>query len=110
MRAGRLNQRVTLQALSESRDATGQVVRSYSELGSAWAAVEPLRAREYAAAGRLGNDATHRVILRYRTDLAVTGRIVLGSRTFAITEIRNPAEGRRELQVMVREMVTGAAV
>ena len=51
--AGALDQRITLQARTASVDALGQGVETWVEVGTVWAKAQPLRGREFFAAGAM---------------------------------------------------------
>ena len=89
IRAGRLRHRVTVQRPVTSRDSYGQDVITWTSAGDVWAAVEPLRGREYFDADQHTGEITTRVIIRWRSDFDTLGfdstwRIVFGSRTLII--------------------------
>lgn len=68
-----LRHRVTIQRLDEStRDAAHQIVPSWVDVVTAWARVEPVTGREFFQAGQVQANVTHRVVLRFRTDVTLT--------------------------------------
>lgn len=106
IRAGELRDRITLQTPSESRDATGGVSKSWSAIASnIHAKLMPFTSRERVTADQVIGEATHRVFIRYSSDVAgVTSkdRVLFGSRVF---EILGPAINHRELDVMLELLV-----
>jgi SPP1 family predicted phage head-tail adaptor len=110
MRAGRLNHRVTIQALSGTRNAMGEVERTFTPLATVWGAVEPLRGEELTTAQKISASITTRVVMRYRTDVNAKCRIVNGAKTYGIEAVINPEDGRRELQCLCREFPDGEPV
>ena len=62
---GKLRERVTVQAASESRNAMGETVLSWSDVTSVWASVEGVSAREALALGQQEVVITHKVRLRH---------------------------------------------
>jgi SPP1 family predicted phage head-tail adaptor len=85
---GRLDRRLTLEAPAESADGAGGVARSYSVVATLWGAVEPLSALAAIEAQALGAAVTHRIRIRYRTDLTLRHRLRDGARVFRIVTIR----------------------
>lgn len=58
MKAGQLDQRVTVERFSRTEDRLGQPARSWAPLFTCWAAVEPLTGRGYLAAQALVSEVT----------------------------------------------------
>lgn len=110
VRAGHLRRRVQLQRRVTSTDAEGSPQESWTTVGSAWVAIEPLTAQERLIAAQAGVQVTHNVTTRYRSDLvgptAHDMRLVEGSRVLEVTEQPMDAEERhRELQFQCRELL-----
>ncbi len=105
MEAGRLHDLVSLQENTPTRDAGGAPVDVWTDLLTApaiWADVEPLSGREFLEAARVNAEITHRIRVRYRSDLTERMRIVLGTRIFDILAVLE-MDRRRELHLMCRE-------
>lgn len=105
MRAGELRKRVTLQRLVAGRDSLGGVTESWEDVGTYWAAVEPLKGHEFFAASQVNAEVTGRIRMRYRPGVDPTMRAALGTRVFAIQAVIDVDERHRELHLMVREVV-----
>lgn len=76
--AGKLNRRVSIEAVSEARNgSTGAVTRTWAEIanGGWWVAIEPLSARELIAAGAAQSKVVARITGRYRPDLTAKMRL-----------------------------------
>jgi len=43
MRAGRLKKRVAIQQATDSRGATGQVIKTWATVATVWAGIEPIK-------------------------------------------------------------------
>lgn len=76
MRSGPLRYEVRLQRRVDTQDSAGQVVHTYTDFGSDFAAVEDLSQREFAAVQQVQAEATTRIRMRYRPDIDETCRIV----------------------------------
>lgn len=96
MGAGRLDQRVTLQEPTNTRDAQGSVSTTWADVATVWAAVEDLAGREYFAAAETQAEVSSRIIIRTRDGVAPTMRAVCGSRTWDIQAVIRPA-GRMDM-------------
>lgn len=107
MRAGRLRHRVTVQSETQATDGAGGYGLSWTNVGEVWAAVEPMSARERTEAGQLEDATTHRIMIRYRSDVVPTGkhRVLFGTRTFNVREIINQDERKEHLVLMCDEGV-----
>ena len=77
--AGALNQRVTFYRIERTRDSMGGVIQSETEIGSCFAQVNVVHARDNVIADQQRDYRTHEVILRLGTyeikqgDIAVWG-------------------------------------
>lgn len=98
MRAGSLNQRVTIQEKIVERNAFGEEVITYSDWATVWARVEPVSASESVDQSRETATATHKVTIRYRRYLVPTMRLAWAdgdvTRVLDITGIVSDADKR----------------
>lgn len=77
MRAGKLRHRVTLQARSMTQDPnTGAMVEGWADTDTVWASVEPLSVREFIAAQSSQSEVSARIVIRYRSGIDATMRIL----------------------------------
>jgi head-tail adaptor len=89
---GRLKTRLVIQAPSELDDGQGGVTRTFITVARVWAAVTPVAARatgdavEGDAAGATGR---YRIVLRSNFSLTLEHRLVDGTRTFRIAQVRD---------------------
>ena len=104
--AGRLDKRTTLQVASIARDDNGQPIETFANVAEIWAAIEPIRGREYFAAQQVSANTTHRVTIRYRAGVSVQNRILFGSRVFRIESVINPQERSERIELMCVETLT----
>lgn len=100
MRSGRLSERITIQQKSVTRDTVGAEVITWSTVATVWAAVEPLRGREFVAIRQTTTDITTRFLIRYRSGITAAMRILLGSQAYNIVEVINPRMRNVELELM----------
>lgn len=106
MRAGQLRHVVTIQQKSVSQDAYGEETITWSDVATVRAGIFPKRGREYIESKQEQADITHRILLRYRSGITPSMRIVYGSRVFEIVAPPiNPAERDIQLEVMCREAI-----
>lgn len=105
MAAGRFRHRITLQELVTGQDEAGQPVQEWQDVATVWAAVEPLRGREYWAAAQVQSEVTTRIRIRYRSGIRPDMRVLYGGRVFNVTAVIDPEERHMELQLMCREVM-----
>jgi SPP1 family predicted phage head-tail adaptor len=103
MRAGRLDQRVTIERQGTGYDAWGQPLPGVWEpVATVWAAVEPLNGREFFAASAVQSEVSTRIRIRYRPGLSPVDRVNHEGRVHDILTIINPRSANRELVLMCR--------
>ena len=105
MRAGRLRHRVTLQTQSEERNSLGEVENTWEDWATVWGGVEPLRGRELMTDERNEAELTTRVIIRYRSGVVPSMRVVWGAHTYDIESVIDVDGRGRDLELMCREVV-----
>jgi len=110
IRAGKLDQRVTIEQPVEVRDADyGTMVKTWSPVATVWAAVEPLSGREFFLNQEQQSELTMRIRIRYSSLVAgITPkmRINFGGRMLQITAVMNLQQADDELQIMCAEWRT----
>jgi len=65
---------------------------TWTELRKVWAAIEPMSSREQAYMAQQQIRATHKITIRYASDITARMRFVLGTRTFKINGMVNEDE------------------
>jgi SPP1 family predicted phage head-tail adaptor len=92
---GRMRERVRIEQASESRNAIGEVVQTWSTFGERWASVEGLSSREALLSGQQQTEISHRVRMRYVDGMTSRMRFVWRGRVleiFSLLEHRNRSE------------------
>jgi len=95
-----------VQSASESQGTTGELTKTWATDATVWGSIEPLSARELVQAQQIQSDITHRVTMRYRSDLTVTveQRILFDStRVFEIISVLNRDERNEQLELLCKE-------
>lgn len=98
-----MRHRVTLETVVDSPGPGGVAVRSWIELGRAWAEVRPGSSRTLMDAARRTTETTVAIRMRYRDGLNQAGRIIKGARTFIVLGVRDVEEAQRILEFTCRE-------
>lgn len=111
MRAGLLGHRVTLQAPVEVRGADyADVQRTWANVATVWASVEPLSAREFFQNLEVQGELSARIRLRWSSAIAGISqkwRVLYGSRVFEIQGVINVGEHGVELELLCAEVSGG---
>lgn len=78
MQAGKLRHRITLQRLATQQDpVTGEMQEGvWVEVAKLWASIEALSARDLIAAKAGQSEVSARIVIRYRTGILPTMRIL----------------------------------
>lgn len=105
MRIGELRKQITIQAETPTGDGAGGYALAWMNIASAWADITPLSGNEVFTAQHLEGHATHRVTMRYRSDIAITTdmRIIYNSRVFNIRSVLNIDERNQWTEMLVEE-------
>lgn len=98
--------RVTLQQRVTALD-DGLPVEQWQDWATVWAAVEPIRGREYFAAAAVEAEGTVRIRIRYRAGVTPDMRVVYGQRVFWVQSVIDVGGRHREAQLMCREVTAG---
>jgi len=100
---GDLRHRVTFQKSNETSDGYKGHTVIWQDVVTVWAQVSPLSGREYFYAHQIKNVVSHRVRVRYRTDINVEMRIKHGDRYFKIESMIDMGERREFLEIICQE-------
>ena len=103
MKAGDLDQRVTVERLQGGFDELGQPLPdTWAPLFTCWAAVEPLVGREYIAAQAAQSEVTARIRMRFRPWMTAQDRVIHDGKTYNIVSVIDVRSGHRELVLMCK--------
>lgn len=94
---GKLRARLILQKPLEGSDGQGGVERSWQNVATLWAHVEPQTIRRDEQGPAEIATVTHTITIRYRPDLARGWRLAKGTRIFTLQSWRDPDESQRFL-------------
>lgn len=102
-RIGDLRHRITFQTLSLVTDGQGGYTETWADLVTVWAFVKPMTMNERIFAQKLEPLITHKVVIRYRTDVTSEMRFTYDSRTFQIKAPFTPDERKAYLEFLAVE-------
>ncbi len=100
---GEMRHRITFQRPVKTDDGHKGHAVAWQDMVTCWASVEPLSGREYFYSHQIKAEITHRVKIRYRTDITTKMRIKHRDRVLEIESILDKKERREELEIFCRE-------
>lgn len=92
MRAGLLRHRIEIQEQTQTPDAAGQPIRTWSTVFTRWGSIEPLRGQERVEAEQVKSKTTVKIQLRYCAVLTTEYRLKHGGKFYNIDSIVNVGE------------------
>lgn len=102
--AGELRERVTIQRVTNTRDAIGGVIETWATLVTVYARVLPMSAGEQYRRQQIQAKADWKVTVRYNNEIRPADRLVWRTRTFQIKGVLNPDLHRRFLDLACEEL------
>lgn len=104
--AARLRNKVIIQSYTDTIDASGGPITTWSNFITRYASVVPLNGNEYFTAQQLNVDINVRIRLRYDNQAATITekhRVLWGTRTYDILTVINRQELNKEIILMCQE-------
>ena len=105
IRSGQMRERVDIQTLTDTQDAQGGRSETWTVFRTVWAAIRPLRGREFLAAQQEQARVTHEIKLRWFSGITPKMRIMQGTREFRIDAVINVDERNQLMSLMCEEVV-----
>lgn len=102
--AGRMNERVGLLAPTEVRSPSGEASISFTTAATVWASVTGMSSRDILQAQQADVIATHRIFIRYRSDVTYEYRLSWRGKTLEVASIAD-RENRTMIEILAREKV-----
>ena len=103
IKIGDFRHRITFQEPIKTPDGYKGFTITWQDGVVVWAQVDPLSGREYFYAHQIKNEVSHRIRIRYRTDVTVEMRILYGTRIFKVESIIDLKERREFLEILGQE-------
>lgn len=100
---GDMTARLELEAPEETADGQGGAMVVFNAVASFWARIEPVGEVRGEQAGADVFTLTHRIWLRFRSDIRAGMRLRKGARTFTVGSWRDPDETGRYLVCLCEE-------
>lgn len=102
--SGQLRHRITIQQNQPTVGTNGEPVDVWSTYATVWARIETLTAREWYTAAQTAQEATLRVMIRYRDDIVPKMRVVWGARTLYVRGVLADHLHKRHTLLMCAEV------
>lgn len=105
---GAMRHRITFQQEVQVADDGGGYALSWEDIDETpdmWADVRPMSAGESLQYHKLTTTATHKIIIRYRSDITADMKILHGSLVYNIRSILNKDARGRFLEILAEEGV-----
>lgn len=106
--AGNLNRRIKIQRPSTIKDSVGAPSRTWLDVATVWADIQPLSGREAVIASRISAQVTHQITVRYQSlfdnpQQVVQMRVLYKARIFNIHSALNEDEKRVQIILLASE-------
>ena len=101
---GALRARLTLEAPTDVMDDNGGFTRTFSTLATVWGEITPTRGWSSFDANQSEEVLTHRIRIRWCSDVSARNRLRLGARIFTIRKVLDEGENRRFLRLDCEEI------
>lgn len=101
-----LRHRVTLQSRSTISDGSGQELQTWTDVLTAWAAIEPALGATQVVGEADFASITHDVLIRFRPNVTARMRLKYGSRVFEVVSVIDIEERHFWLQLQCSEGLT----
>ncbi|MBK5206121.1 MAG: phage head closure protein [Polaromonas sp.] len=98
MRAGNLDQRITIQTPATGQDAYGSPLTGWTDFATVWAGIQDLSGREYLAAAATQNATTSKITIRHLAGIVPSMRVLHGAVAFNIEAVLG--QDKRQLLLM----------
>ncbi len=105
MRIGELRKQVAIQQEQPTPDGAGGYALTWTTLATTWADISPISGTEVFTSGHLEGHVTHKVTMRWRSDITITSdmRLLYNNRIFNILTVMNNDERNRFAELLVEE-------
>lgn len=105
MQAGRLDQKITIQSRSITRDEYGAETVTWVNFKTVYASVQPMAGRDYLLGRTLTDEIDISIRIRYTESIIPGMRITHLDHIYDIVSVQHMGFARRELVLMCREFV-----
>lgn len=100
---GELNRRITIEKKTRAADGGGGSNSTWSTFATVWARVKPMGGREIISADGKSHRLTHKVTVRFRTDITTDMRVKYNGAVMDILSSQDEDDARRWLVLNCEE-------
>ena len=100
---GGMRHRVTIKSVVREDDEYGGFARVDEPKDPMWASIEPADPNEIHVYGQLQQRVTHKIVMRYRTDVSQGVTLEHDGTNYYVIGVVNPDKRKRFLKAMCRE-------
>lgn len=104
--ASEMRFRVTLQSPVETADGAGGIVRSWQTEAQVWARALPVAGGAEIEGGQVHSSLRMRMLLRLRSDMDESWRIVFAGKQYRVDTIEKSVEQKGMMEVSAREVIS----
>ena len=106
--AGMLTRRIKIQRPSTIKDSAGAPCRTWLDVTTVWADIQPLSGKEAVIANRISAELSHQIIVRYQSlfenpQQVAQMRVLYKARIFNIHSALNEDERRTQIILLASE-------
>lgn len=106
--AGMLTRRIKIQRPSTIKDSVGAPCRSWLDVATVWADIQPLSGKEAVIANRISAELSHQIIVRYQSlfdnpQQVAQMRVLYKARIFNIHSALNENEKHTQIILLASE-------
>ena len=105
MNPGEMRHRIQIKEVVETRDDTGELIRTWTTIATAWASVKPIAGRELLQADQAIAESTVRIRMRYIRGVTTECNIIHRGRTLEINRLINVDDIDKEYEILCSEAV-----
>ncbi|KKK96550.1 hypothetical protein LCGC14_2661640 [marine sediment metagenome] len=106
MEAGKLRHKIDIQQFTTTKDSYGEDIKTWASFHKTFAEIRPLRGKEYFDTQQIVPEVDNKIVIRYRSGIAPTMRVVWGSRTYEIRSVINFDERNVMMEMLAVENPT----
>lgn len=107
MRAGALDERITIQSAVITQDAIGNVIETWSDLMTVAASVQTSGGSEKYYSAALVSESTHKIMMRYYSAMETRGmRLIWRGRVLDILHIDFSRRIQGEMYLLAKELIS----
>ena len=105
LEAGKLRNRIIIQQRSTTKNSFGETIDTWTTFTTLWAAIEPLRGREFFESKETQAEVTTKITIRNKSGITPQMRVSWNSKIFDIKSIINIESRNKEVILMCQELI-----